>query len=303
MSYDLWFKAERPVTARELRAYFGERPHFEVDEERAFYENPDTSVYFSFELGDEQEEGRLPVAFNVNYYRPHVFGLEAEVELTRFVERFGLTVDDPQADGMGEGAYSPDGFLRGWNAGNAFGHQAILGRHPEESPLTLPAAELERWWSWNYLRNGLMQEFEGTLAGGFVPTAMFLVFPDEPERVQVCAVWGEAIPIALPQGLDQVILVGEGLSAPRYVPAERVDEVLDAYPVVPAGSVFQTDDGLQKVRAAYRNVFYEGDEPPAGLWRSLLALPGVPLGEERPARAALSQVMTRELVEAVRAGR
>ena len=32
----------------------------------------------------------FPVSFNLNYFRPHVFSLEAEPELAAFVESFDL---------------------------------------------------------------------------------------------------------------------------------------------------------------------------------------------------------------------
>jgi len=42
-----------------------------------------------------------PIAFNLNYYRPSFFVLEAEPEVTALVRQFGLVVMDPQMQGMG----------------------------------------------------------------------------------------------------------------------------------------------------------------------------------------------------------
>src|SRR5207248_9248706 len=67
-------------------------PNYELNDAQALYSNEDSGVYFAFEFlqqdGDD-EEGRdtslLPVSFNLNYFRPHAFGLEAEPELSAFV--------------------------------------------------------------------------------------------------------------------------------------------------------------------------------------------------------------------------
>ncbi len=155
MSYDLWFRAANGTAPgpEQVHQYFAGRPHYRMSEQQAWYENETTGVYFSFELSDEsgqadeeedeQQRDVLPVAFNINYFRPHVFGLEAEPELTAFVERFGLTVSDPQSDGMGDGAYSCEGFLRGYNAGNRFAHQAMLSMNETPALHTLPEAVIE----------------------------------------------------------------------------------------------------------------------------------------------------------------
>ncbi len=117
MSYDLFLKSES-LTADEFESYFNSRPHYTLNGDQAFYENEDTGVYFSFDYAPD-ELGT--VAFNLNYYRPHFFGLEAAPEVEAFVWAFNLTIDDPQIEGMSDGPFSVDGLLRGWNAGNRFG--------------------------------------------------------------------------------------------------------------------------------------------------------------------------------------
>src|ERR1700724_1994964 len=117
MSYDLYFKAHGqhnlPGTET-FAAYFRNRKNYQVSPNQAVYQNETTGVYFSFDFG-EPESGDLhdylPVVFNINFFRPHIFGMEAEPELGAFVTEFGLTVFDPQNNGMGEGEYSAEGFL------------------------------------------------------------------------------------------------------------------------------------------------------------------------------------------------
>src|SRR5436190_23953911 len=111
MSYDLYFCAtddRQPLTLSDLRAFFGARPHYQMNPGQAWYQNEDTHVYFSFEHSDddgtvEPHPARYSnVMFNMNFLRPHVFALEAEPEVRAFVEAFELAVDDPQ-EGMNGG--------------------------------------------------------------------------------------------------------------------------------------------------------------------------------------------------------
>ena len=94
----------------------------------------ETGIYFHFffqtqetteDDGDEPRE-YFPVAFNVNYFRPSYFILEAESEIMAFVKHFDLLVSDPQCEGMGQGEYDAAKLVRGWNFGNE-----CLRRHPE----------------------------------------------------------------------------------------------------------------------------------------------------------------------------
>lgn len=216
MSYDLTFcvSGDLPAVSRgAFRAYFSNRPWYRVEETQALYENEDTGVYFCFdhsdpEAADPPTEGDEPsrpagVSFNLNYYRPHFFGLEAEEEVSAFVQKFDLSVSDPQAEGMGEGRYSQNGFLTGWNAGNRFGYRAYAAQMSEAAPgtppATLPTAELERCWKWNRARRA-RQERMGDEC--FVPRIMFVIRQD---MVRTMAVWPDASPIALPR-VDHVCL-------------------------------------------------------------------------------------------------
>src|SRR4030095_11660757 len=94
-------------------------------------------------------------ASTTHSFGQHTFGREAEPVVTDFVRNFDLLVDDPQSEGMGQGEYSPEGFLRGWNAGNAAGYRALFEMQAREDPAgieydALPAADREAVWRWNY---------------------------------------------------------------------------------------------------------------------------------------------------------
>lgn len=229
MSYDLYFRrspSAGPVPAEDFRRYFAQRPHYTLqnDGDVAFYGNEQTGVYFSFERGAREDEGddeelaAFPpddqgdagVAFNLNYYRPHVFGLEAEPEVRAFVAHFGLSVDDPQIGGMGRDAYSTEGFLNGWNAGNMLGYRSVFGQGlaGTESPTSLPSAEIQRIWRWNFHTPALQAELGEDV---FVPRIMCWQVDG---RVVTFATWTDAIPVALPR-VDLVVMVRVGLAKRR----------------------------------------------------------------------------------------
>ena len=123
MSYDLYLepRSAQKVNAEVFEKYFGGRRHYQMGEGQAIYQNEDTGVYFIF---DAPAEG--VVAFNLNFFRPHVFGLEAAVELEEFCRAFEAVVHDAQGEMEDEAPFSREAFLQRWNAGNLFGYRALL---------------------------------------------------------------------------------------------------------------------------------------------------------------------------------
>jgi hypothetical protein len=138
------------------------------------------------------------VQFNINYARPRFFALEALTELEAFVSIFGLSVHDPQIDGMGDGRFDADAFLRGWEAGNEVACQA-LAENGQRRPLTLPAKVLNATWEWNIGRQRLQTQVGESI---FVPQIMFVAGPG---TAVSAAVWSDAIPVLLPT-VDVVFL-------------------------------------------------------------------------------------------------
>ena len=223
MSYDLYFKSRVGKAAprvEDFAAFFRARPNYEVSEQQAIYQNEATAVYFIFDIGDvgnEEQPDLAPVSFNLNYFRPHVFGLEAEPEVMAFVQRFDLLVSDPQTSGMGDGEYSSEGFLRGWNAGNELGYRAIL-KPEEKPPLTLPTAEIENCWRWNKAKEGLQEKLGDDV---FVPRFMYL---NRNGKVATTVVWPDGIPIAMPE-TDTVLIQRKTILPKRFFRASE-DQVL-----------------------------------------------------------------------------
>lgn len=74
MSYDLYFRTHEKVSIDDLKEYSSALPNFAVSDDRAHYANEGTGVYFGFDFLSEAEDGQAPITFNMNYFRPHVFG-------------------------------------------------------------------------------------------------------------------------------------------------------------------------------------------------------------------------------------
>jgi hypothetical protein len=235
VSYDLFFRTRSgTLPAERFEAYFRGRPNYTIDARQGFYENSDTGVYFSFEQDDGAEStddnvdgGPIVATFNMNYFRPSVFALEAQPEVAAFVREFNLTVFDPQDDGMGEGEYDSARFLSGWNAGNAFAYRAFLSDPDYPMPKTLARAAIHRVWTWNSGRSALQARLGDDK---FVPAIFFFELSG---RIRTYAVWPEGCPLAVP-AVDFFYVMRKEL-APRRFFWRKEDHALlarkDAQPV------------------------------------------------------------------------
>ena len=79
---------------------------------------------------------------------------------------------------MGEGPYSREEFLSGWNFGNVFAARNALS--PGHNVATMPADKLRATWEWNYHR----AERQRRNPGLFVPGIVFFRIrrPPQPRR-------------------------------------------------------------------------------------------------------------------------
>jgi hypothetical protein len=205
MSYDLFLTSPR-LSASAFSTYFKGRKNYQSP---GSYVNNDTGVYFSFEMEKPKASwtsllgGSTGCAsFNMNYFRPHVFGLEAESEVTAFVNAFACAIEDPQMSGMGNGPYSQEGFRRGWNAGNLFGYQAIATQSNLDDSLVVEDAWIESVWSWNFKKDVVQRSFA---EGHFLPKVSWARQVNGNQPVAFC-VWGEGVLTALPNCASHVLI-------------------------------------------------------------------------------------------------
>jgi hypothetical protein len=234
MSYSLDFYFEPPVRRHRLLRHFAARRHFSVEKDRVVYENRHTGVYFFIHLSSARKlfhSNVVSAEFEINYYRPSYFGVEAEKELSDFVAVFQPRIEDPQIRGMGEGPYSREGFLSGWNFGNVFAARNALS--PGHNVTSMPADELRATWEWNYHRAERAQRNPRL----FVPGITFSRIENHPSRV---VVWGEGMPILLPE-VDYV-LVGRVVSGEARFGLAPWSEVVE---VVRRAGLDATNDPTQ----------------------------------------------------------
>jgi hypothetical protein len=228
MSYDLYFTKPR-ISREQFETYFAENSLYQVSKGEALFRNRRTGVYFVFRYEDpkaaDDEEIACCASFNLNYYRPHYFGLEAEPEVMKFVERFGFSIHDPQTEGMGDGPYSSDGFLRGWNHGNEFGYSAVLrSERPPEHVWLLPTQRLEAIWRWNCQTETIQAAFREDI---FVPTIFFMSVEG---KLASTVVWPDAISELIPE-VDFLYIGRKVLAPKRLFQREAKDECIIPFAV------------------------------------------------------------------------
>jgi hypothetical protein len=226
MSYDLYLDFKSRVRMEDIFEFFLARANYKANGSQIIYENGLTGVYFMLNFSEEKKgflrKNDIKAHININYCRPSFFGLEAEIEIADLLKRFPCQIHDPQMNGMGDGPYSREGFLRGWNAGNEFGIEAVLSQSSDPI-LHLPSSQLHKTWHWNYSRP-LRQARCGNRQ--FVPQVLYMLISG---RVRTVAVWGDALPAILPE-VDFILLARQenGNSVFGYMPWDEVTDLLNA---------------------------------------------------------------------------
>ncbi|MGH8193776.1 MAG: hypothetical protein ACREQ8_05145 [Woeseiaceae bacterium] len=291
MSYDLLFlsDSEQSIPDRDLfREHFARRAFYQVGQDQAVYENPDTGVYFIFDLVSEALEDEPPswLAFTLNFYRPHYFALEAVPELQAVIDRTSGMVLDPQDGDPAPRPFSTEQFLKNWNHGNEQAYRIM----PEEERkqglrsdhLAYSTSLLEGVWRWNWNR----QRQQGQLGDDvFVPRISFISLE---RKVQSTAVWTDAIPVHLPE-VDTVLIYRDELRKRQWfggfggapdlalVPWRDLEARLLDYP---------REDGSMP----FRNISYP--RAPEPLTDYLRSLPPV---NPKPSMLAMDSVLNAEL--------
>ena len=271
MSYDLFFqpRAGKRIDNRSFAAYFQARRHYTVENGQALYQNEDTGVYFIF---DEPSDG--VVAFNLNYFRPHTFGLEAAIELEAFAKAFDAVATDEE-----QWPFTRERFLKAWNEGNRFGYRAMVKE--AGAVHTWPAKRIREVWEWNYTRP---QEDAPQLDEYFVPGVFAADFDGHTRSV---AIWPPACPVLLPAVDALLVPLAQSGKASEDVALVPWDEVL---PVVKPYE--QRSQGLLR----YRLVFVD-DGWPAEV-TAFLSKRRKPAGKLNG--VALDEVLDEELVTEAR---
>lgn len=293
MSYDLYFSRKpetQAPTRSEMETFLLQRPNYRQDGDTIFYENEDTDVNFWFSFTENQSSEpeddefpgnphQVPLHFEINYCRPHIFGLEAKEELFEFINHFNLETEDSY--GM-EGSFDKAVFYENWYKGNGFGYQIVLS---ENQPLlALPAQVLEETWRWNLERKKRQEQFGDRV---FVPRIMY---GKSEEKIFTLAVWPDAIPILLPE-VDYVYIFRQELAPRRFLIKKQDDLLISFQSLLPQIKAF--DRLLSPM--PYHQLDYTA--PPPTL-RDFTTKAKPELKLERLVRSF--EVLTQELLEEVR---
>ena len=138
---------------------------------------------------------------------------------------------------MGNGPYTKEGFLAGWNTGNEYAYDAILQMQtPSHKFFSLPAAELEKVWRWNASIAATQTVYGESL---FVPRIMPLSVNGE---LRTVVVWGDGIPELIPE-VDLLLVMRDELAATSPSGARQKDRCLITQQSVDAILAPFTEDG------------------------------------------------------------
>jgi hypothetical protein len=256
----------------QFEALFVGRPHYDVADGQAAYQNADTGVYFLF----DHEEGEL--RFSINTRRSEIFAEEAAEELAAIL----AGADMP---------FSAEAFLADWRAVNREAIAAMLAEG--RAPLTLPLRTNREVWRWNRDLARHQAEIEGE---AFAPPLIFLPGPDGAPRATY--VWLVTRATAKPPAAEAVLLADD--------PAPKLrDKLLGGTPQPQTIGAIQIrwlrDLGFPVWRSSREMLVFH--VPPGKREPNILASMASAHAYAKPAGApiAVGEILDRETVDAVRA--
>ncbi len=289
MNYILHFQSRdlnHLISQSAIKEFFQHRENYSVNDYQVLYSNEETGVYFTFQFGgghgpDAASSGVLPVYFSLEYSRSHIFILEAETELSDFIQNFNLSVSDLYLKNAEYVAYNQVDLFRGWTAGSETYYQGIERNRLAADYPSLPTKLLEQCWHWNYHLKHLQGELGKEI---FIPRVMVVEYQG---KLHTAVVWTDAGPIALPR-VELVILyrkTGSWLKKHGDMGLARVSDI------EPLLSGFSLDEDF----FPYYTLIYK--EPPAQIKHFFQAQS--PVSSQEIKFISFDQVHDREMIEKV----
>lgn len=294
MNYIIHFQTKNvknQISLLQIKEYFTARGSYTVNDYQSLYSNEETGVYFTFEYGGtkasevNQTLKVLPVFFNISFGRPHIFVLEAEVELSEFIRHFDLMVSDLSMHGSSYMEYNELDFYHGWTAGNEAFYREKLRRDPELKMFLLPVKEMENIWRWNFHVSNMQAELGQQI---FVPKVMLIEYQN---TFNTAVVWTDGIPITLPR-VAKAVLYRRGFTSGikigkkediAVVNISEIEPLLKDYPV--------TNEHLE-----YYTIIYK--EPPKDIKHFIQSQKAVK--NEELKFISFYNIHDRELIEKIR---
>jgi len=198
---------------------------------------------------------------------------------------------------MGQGEYSPEGFLRSWNAGNNFTASAVRqmkqqGEKMLTGNLSLPADVNRKLWEWNYTRGDLCEHLlEAEEIGVFVP--LIMLFREDGQARTFC-VFPNLVPTAVPK-VDRVFVMRNELPEPHDGDSKETPAWVSWDELRAASAEFEVRerDAPLPFLLLFSEDYSSQETAPEGLARWVAGLPDWPA---KPEFVPVDQVLDAELV-------
>lgn len=193
MSYDLIVRGFDAVPVEQLRQMSGGEPWWEIDGDAGgvLLTNTNTGVYVNIAPADRRAR---ELYYSVNFNRPRFFAREALLTLRELARRHGWNVYDPQREAaLSLAPEEIDAMLASWQHANDAVAWETDGRP------SLPRAEAERVWQWNYDRPKLEARLAASDRGLHVPKIFFVHEDGAPEALTMTFWPGGVYGMALPE--------------------------------------------------------------------------------------------------------
>jgi hypothetical protein len=166
--------------------------NMQIENEQAIYQNEDTGVYFIIDFSRKEEApNNSYFSVIINYVRPTIFALEADLVIQKIIEKIPVEIFNPQIDGIKEGVYSSEAFIRGWNSGNKMSYSTINRKESNDLHF-LPTKKINDGWNWNIERE-MLQKNLGEIY--FVPKIMYCEYDS---KIYDVFVHTDSIPTIIP---------------------------------------------------------------------------------------------------------
>lgn len=206
MSFDLYFcwHDEQPIGFDSVVEWSEKHRHFKRQNDRLWYSNEDTGVYFSidFEIKDT-EESIIPsgyfdsgLSFNLNFNRPSFFGYEAFPLVVDLCESFRLTVFDPQ-ESDGQAVNDNPGVEKLTNSWLRSNRNAVVTLQEYEKGFSvsrMPLSTSKYLWSYSRKKHALQAKLTDDI---FVPT-LFPFRRGGSESIETAVICTSEIPMVVP---------------------------------------------------------------------------------------------------------
>jgi hypothetical protein len=279
MTLENFYFLSRPGNPPLLREaffnYFPAEAPYHHGEDAVSYSNEDTGVYFHWCWHEAEAEGNTAcISFELDYFRPHTFGLEAAEVLRPFVDHFDLIVEDPQPEGLGKGEFSEEGFLCGYEAQNRATSRSIAAHGEREGGDYLrrcgvhwqPRTRNRAYWEWNRHRQRLDHALSDEGIELYVPQVYFCVIDGEVRSFTLC---NNLDPMAVPK-VDHVLVARHDLQG-RYKKQSKPGHAWVSWSeLVEAAPDFQVREASGDVSLPYLILFSEEYDGMASAPRSLV---------------------------------